>query len=369
MAQIKYHYALDEHNRLVSIDQAYNEREESHTYHCIGCGAEMIPRLGKVRSYHFAHRGDENCGSETYLHKLAKLLIKEKFEKDPSFIVRYFRDIRCSDMYKCSFAKEEECHDFRLEPIDLKQYYDTCEEEQPVKDYIADLLLTNSTMPYREPVLIEIQVSHKSTQEKLDSGLHIIEIRLNSEDDIKKLLSAPYIDESPEAEYGHVRDVKTIGFAKFYGFKKEFSSSIQQEKRNIHRFYLYPNGKACVSELHDRKSCMNAWKKERVDTIFEASIDGDYFGAPSLYDFGYLAAKESGIQIKNCQLCKYHMIGYDRMNGNSPIFCCMSKKFGTPKYPKSSYAKECKYYREDRKQMDNIHKLMPPIVVASNHEK
>lgn len=370
MAKIKYHYALDEHNRLVSIEQANLEREESHTYHCIGCGAEMIPRLGEVHSWHFAHRGDDaNCGNETYLHKLAKRLIKEKFEKDPSFVVRYFRDVRCSDMKKCPFAKEEECYDCRLEPIDLKQFYDTCEEEKPVKDYIADLLLTNSTMAEREPVLIEIQVSHKSTQEKQDSGLHIIEIRLKSEEDIKKLLSAPYFDETPEAKYGHVRDVKTIGFAKFYGFKRESSSSIQLEKRNIHRFYLYSNGKAYVSNIDDFKSCMSAWKKEKDNTIFEASIDCDYLGAPSPYEFGYVAAMDRGIQVKNCQLCKYHRNGYERLYGSSPIFCCLYKKLGTPEEPEPQYAKECKYYREDKALIEKIRESMPPIVVASNHEK
>ena len=90
MAGVKHHYALNEQGRLVSIKQAYLERNDSHTYHCLGCGAGMIARLGKVRTRHFAHRADEaHCGSETYLHKLAKRLIKEKFEKDPSFLVGY----------------------------------------------------------------------------------------------------------------------------------------------------------------------------------------------------------------------------------------------------------------------------------------
>ena len=67
----------------MSLKQAYLERNEGHTYHCIGCGAEMIVRLGEVRNWHFAHRGDEiHCGKETYLHLVAKRLIKEKFEKN-----------------------------------------------------------------------------------------------------------------------------------------------------------------------------------------------------------------------------------------------------------------------------------------------
>lgn len=83
MSSVKYHYALDEQNRLICIDEVSIEDRHAHSYHCLNCGAGMIPRMGKVRSRHFAHRGDEdNCGNETYLHKLAKRLIKEKFDRE-----------------------------------------------------------------------------------------------------------------------------------------------------------------------------------------------------------------------------------------------------------------------------------------------
>lgn len=86
MPGIKYHYALDEQNHLVCIDEVSIEDRHAHSYHCLNCGAGMIPRMGKVRSRHFAHRGDEdNCGNETYLHKLAKRLIKEKFDREGAF--------------------------------------------------------------------------------------------------------------------------------------------------------------------------------------------------------------------------------------------------------------------------------------------
>lgn len=83
MPSVKYHYALDEQERLVCIDDVSIEDRQAHSYHCLNCGAGMIPRMGKVRSRHFAHRGDEdNCGNETCLHKLAKRLIKEKFYRE-----------------------------------------------------------------------------------------------------------------------------------------------------------------------------------------------------------------------------------------------------------------------------------------------
>ena len=360
MAGVKYNYALDEQGRLVSIKQAHLERNEGHTYHCIGCGAGMIARLGEVRDWHFAHRGDEiHCGTETYLHMLAKRLIKEKFEKDKSFMVGYHRDVKCSNQGTCPFAKDEICHTIELKTFDLKKFYDTCEEEKPVGGYIADLLLTNSSKLDREPVLIEIQVSHKSTPQKRDSGLHIIEIRIKTEEDITTLLSAPIV-ENPDVRYFQVRDVETIGFAKFHGFKNT-SASEPLALRSIQRFYLFRSGKAYVTDV----SCRDVWTAANNKAIFEASSDYFYPGEFSLYDYGYVAASQNGIEVKTCQFCKYHRSGYDIGLGLEPIFCCLYKKYGTPENPEPLYAKNCGYYREDQDLLGKIQQSMPTIVVAS----
>lgn len=366
MARVKYHYALDEQDRLVCIDEVTEEDRHAHSYHCLNCGARMTPRMGGARSWHFAHRGDnDHCGVETYLHILAKRLIKEKFDRDEPFEVGYYRDIKCSDQRTCPFAKPEECHAWKLNSFDLKQFYDTCIEEQSVDGYISDLLFTSSEKPDREPVLIEVQVSHKSTDQKLQSGLRIIEIRIKTEEDIKSLLGSPIV-ENPNAIFGYVRDVETIGFAKFHNFKKKASYAEPLEQRSIQRFYLFPSGKAYVTNMEELKSCRNVHKKDNDKAIFEASIDSFYLGSPSPYEFGYMAAMQNVIKVRTCQLCKYHRSGYKVGFGLSPIFCCLYKRYGTPENPEPQYARECGYYREDKKQMDKIRRLMPPIVVASN---
>ena len=182
MSRVKYHYALDEHNRLVHINDVDRDNRNSHIFHCLNCGAEMVPRMGDVRAWHFSHSaGEEHCGTETYLHKLAKRLIRMEFENKPSFNIRYCRDVVCSDVSTCPFAKPEWCHSAEPETFDLKQYYDTCKEEQEINGYIADLMLTSSEYPKREPVLIEIQVTHKSAESKRTSGLKIIEIKIESD--------------------------------------------------------------------------------------------------------------------------------------------------------------------------------------------
>ena len=362
MSVVKYHYALDEHNRLVHINDVDRDNRFSHTYHCLNCGADMVPRMGNVRAWHFSHCADEDhCGTETYLHKLAKLLIRSKFENDSSFNIRYYRDVVCSDISTCPFARQDECHSVEPETFDLKQYYDICEEEREVNGYIADLRLTSSKHSKREPVLIEIQVTHKSTESKRMSGLKIIEIKIKSEDDIRNLLSG-ILEDSRDDYFGQ----RNAGPVKFYGFKEKSINPRPFENRSIQRFYLFKSGKAFVTNMDEFKSCRDVWTKDNEKAIFEASIDSFYLDKPSPYDFGYVAARQNGLRVKTCQFCKYHKNGYEVGFGLLPIFCCLYKKYGTPENPEPQYAEKCEYYREDRSVIDEISSQMPAIVIAKS---
>lgn len=42
MAKVKYHYALDEHERIVCIDDVTEEGRQSHSYHCLNCGDSIF---------------------------------------------------------------------------------------------------------------------------------------------------------------------------------------------------------------------------------------------------------------------------------------------------------------------------------------
>lgn len=118
--------------------------------------------------------------------------------------------------------------------------------------------------------------------------------------------------------------------------------------------------------MDEFKSCRNVWTKDNDRAIFEASIDSFYLGDPSPYEFGYLAAKQNGIDVKTCNFCKYHSNGYEVGAGLEPIFCRLYKKYGTPENPEPYYAKNCGYYREGRNLLEKIRNSMPTIVVASN---
>ena len=80
MCTVRYHFAYDEHDSIIDIDNVSSEYRKEHDFHCISCGALMMARLGNEKAHHFAHKGGESCGSETYLHILAKLMLKRKFD-------------------------------------------------------------------------------------------------------------------------------------------------------------------------------------------------------------------------------------------------------------------------------------------------
>ena len=127
----------------------------------------MILKAGKVKARHFAHKiNTEHCGAETYLHKLAKRIVKRKFESGGKFEIEYIQTVRCADADTCPFYNELLCKNDVYKSFDLRKFYDTCEEERSSDGYVADILLSDSTGKYSEPVLIEIHVSHKSTEQE-----------------------------------------------------------------------------------------------------------------------------------------------------------------------------------------------------------
>lgn len=165
MEEIKYRSAFDEIGNLVDINDVSNE-DRKHEYHCISCGKQLVPRLGDIRRHHFYHKEDTVCKGETYLHELAKLRLKEKFDKSDHFYISYNAEVGCNQ--KC----HADCKVNEKITEDLKLDYDTATIEKSVneyessKKYRADVLLTNSKDESKPPILLEIWVTSECKQEK-----------------------------------------------------------------------------------------------------------------------------------------------------------------------------------------------------------
>ena len=151
---IKYSYCLDEGGEIVHIKDLNKENRLRSRFFCISCAQEMVAKIGNGgRVQHFAHKSDFSCNSESYLHKLAKLLIRKKFMSSDTFPIIFKRDITCCESITCPLYETYMCREEEKEIIsDLKSYngqviYDTCKEEVTVGGFRPDLLLSCSTKP------------------------------------------------------------------------------------------------------------------------------------------------------------------------------------------------------------------------------
>ena len=111
--------------------------------------------------------------------------------------------------------------------FNLKDFYDSCEPEIPYDNIRrrSDLKIFSSNNPNLAPVYIEFYVTHASDEEKLHNGERIIEVKIESEEDIERITTEgfiqkehiPYRDDDEE-ENNNEQPSMDISF---YGFKSE----------------------------------------------------------------------------------------------------------------------------------------------------
>lgn len=486
-SNIKYKYAFDENHNLVNINDVIKEDRRQKKFYCISCGKELIPRLGNIRVKHFAHKSSEEastCNKETYLHSLGKLLIKNKFDNEKAFNISFLKYCNCHNASQCSSFSPDTCKATYLHTVNLKKYYDKCECEKRIGDFVADVLLSSAKANVPE-ILIEIKCTHSCTEQKINSGYRIIEITVETEEELTKIVSDDLTESQYIVYYGFDRDGKNylfeyttkqiqqkfissgtfnISFAKmflckenkqcpfydedycvesklclydikkqydhceicegnctpfslkfskngnlnqspilidlccsahcqiqklsteertiricfdskdsfnkilsnnivetedkvqFFNFvrtaKNEFSSNTERSDINI--FKLFANGNAHIDW---NCTCHTIERLPNQPEIFKVAFMNDKYCRDDVYKICYALALKNGLQFKTCTLCKYRTEQSSDYPYNSPHFCCMSKKYGTPRFPQSSYSNECKYYTIDeelRKKAEDI---------------
>lgn len=358
MAEIKYQYAYDENGNTVSVKDLTKDTCKLHTYKCIGCGNILLPRAidSKCRRPHFYHKELVNCSSETYLHKLGKKLIKQKFYESNSFFISYKITKDCSNK-QCQL-RNINCQQSNVDyKINLREYYDTCKEEVPINGYVADILLTNSSNPNIPPLLIEICVTHPCDEEKIKSGLKIIEISISNEEDIAYFYKTLLLEET---SYHCRRNEKSI---KMISFNRERVEPLSSE---VYRFVYNP----IYNETGYTKTikCQDASLKIQNDSLVELNmVKRVNSGSFILYDFKSMAplywlALHNRIRL--CSLCKFY---YATMYEYSPT--CRLSKYGKPKYPLLKEAEKCNsfYVAENRYSIEGLY--IEEVISSHENEK
>lgn len=340
--QIKYSYCLDEKDELIHINNVTVDNRHSHTFRCLGCGQEMVANLGTKRAWHFSHKSETACDGESYLHKLAKRRIREKFISSDSFPIIFKRNVPCQEAEKCVFYTKEDCIEEdvsilrNLKTWNGKDIYDTCQEEKSVGAFRPDLLLTGPMDMKLGQVFIEIYKTHESEEPKVISEYKIIEtMKIKSEADIDDIINRGFV----ENENCHTHNFTPT------------LPSIRKKDIPITRFILFGSGAAKVfSSVDYIVTCEKKSQRANPNSIRELNIAGsgiDIWGdneeldVLDSYQTGLVYLIKKGMELKNCILCRFYK--YNEWQNNH--VCIRYKTLGEQyHFPKQTAAKKCPLY-------------------------
>ena len=324
---IKYRYALEDNGSIVDVTSlTSNDRKD---YECVSCGNIVRPVLPETeRKNHFRHKVKVECSFETYLHRMGKIIFektyKECLKNNEPYIIDYEIPI-C-----CNYCEHGPCEISRIiEKYDLTKSFKEIQIEKKDGDLIPDLMLIANS---GNKIYIEIAVTHKSTVEKINSDIKIIEFELESEDDLLFL----------DNKYASILDY----YVNFYNFSPVPILRNLKTKctKIVEVFIVYPNGKSAINnikifEFDEYKKNTKLLYINRIDyscgTTFVEEVENAYY---------------NGVAVKNCFLCRYHAIArwFNNQDNDDPIFCKYYKKT-----TKSNYAADCEIYRPDPKVFEN----------------
>lgn len=306
---IKYSFALL-NDELVNINDF--DTKPSGEFYCVGCGRQLIARMGKIKRRHFSHKEDCDCSSESYLHKLGKQVFYDEYrdalKNNTAFTLNYCSFNICTHYWD---IWGDSCSNIERKSYGLTKKYRNILVEKSVQGFIADIVLEGSDLP---PILVEIVVTHKCEQEKIDSGLKIVEINIESEEDVEKIRQRKIDDSDSKTTYYNIET------------KTRIDDFCKGKCHNPYRswFIIYPSQKCVITTLHAEE-----FKRIKSKAIYykmcDKGDDEDGYTSHVLagldFESHINAAHEAGVRFNNCFLCRYHASGR-----TSAIFCKTYRK-------------------------------------------
>lgn len=299
---LKYNYAYDEFGSIINIADVPEEGHLKRVFFCISCGNPMVAAIGTKRRY-FRHKTEDiNCSNESYLHKLAKIVIKQKFDDlSNPFNIQIKGEYECAQ--HCKLYNEKNCIKIDMQdPIDLHKYYNLCEEEKGEEGDRdkADLLLTPKNSK-NDPLYIEVRYKHECTDKKKEKH-KIIEVWIKSEQDILWLIENTWKESDPIWD-------SELPLIKFFNFnpkkqKKDFYDP--QPNGDIffnfsgtyqNRFVYYPSRKYYIEE----RKCYELSKPYRDNSIVELN----YPTHTSSLEIAHYLKRAMNIELRACSICRY----------------------------------------------------------------
>lgn len=339
---IKYKYAKNENDILVNINNIDKLDRNKSKFFCIVCENELIAKLGKIKTHHFAHKNIVTCSGETYLHLLGKQIFFDNFtdclnNKKPFFIELY-QKIFC-DYYQNDFKLNCNLEE-KLIKFDITKFFNKIVLEKKEDSFIPDLMLISKSG--EDKIFIEIAVTHLSNDKKLSSKYRIIEIKLNDEEDLEPIRN-------------NLLSIKDENI-KFKNFKtKPLVEPICNGncKYNYNFLVLDHDGRCLLKQKNLKEIKIelskfgNKIKKYKIlDNEYYTLLYGDIF------KINIAKFYKENLKVRNCFICRYHAENsysdfYEQKTYS--IFCKFLKIRCT-----SNQAVNCTSFRVEEKYVQDI---------------
>ena len=341
MTELKYTYALDETmTRLVHI----NDARKGEVYYCVNsrCNEQMIVKDGDYKRKHFSHIGNgDKCSYDNYLHTLAELKFIEWFESGRDFIIELKVNTLCSNYQNCIWRSENRkysCKNNGKRIFKLSSIYNKIEHEKNNEGFIWDLLLTNTNKKNWAPTAIEIYVTHKCTNEKVNSGIRFIEVKITSEEQLDNIIDSGILVEE--------QDFVSYNFT----VEPDNGDNIKQE---LNKVMLNDKMKAKWKKVDCR-----FYTKRQYDSIFELTLD-DFIVADqtrfiNAYYWACAIFYKKFKNFRHCSLCS----SYKYNDSYCQYICVLYKKLRLEDKHDPYNALKCsKYNVDDLKIKQALEKL------------
>ncbi len=338
---IKYQFAYNSEGDLVNISDLSSANRHNTTYQCVGCGNEMIARLGSRKTHHFAHKAQLECSGETYLHQLGKKVFFDTYneclnEKIP-FLIELEQKTYCNHFeeqfgVKCPVHKK---------PVsfDLTKHFKSITFEKKEGNFIPDLALISDSTGHK--IFIEIAVTHKSSSHKLKSGYKIIEFEIEKESDLDCI-------KNRKISFAN----RSIGFYKFDTKPIIKDNCCGKCHKDHHLLTLDIKGRILLREMPlDQidlilKQSKKFLQRNEVSQTPPVSSSGKFLNAIGRFS-------NSKLKVRNCYICKYHAKNTNPYyEHEGPIFCKFHKERGS-----SNKAVNCEIFNPFTKYIKEVREL------------
>ena len=357
---ILYPFAFDENNKRVFIGDIEKEHRHDHTYKCPDCGTPMLPRLGEKNIWHFYHSGNHSCDKESYIHAVAKGILADRFnDRTKPFKIRLKYYYRCKKRESCKWYKHEgfSCIESRNEEFDLHDTYDLpAREEIWLKDstqsiFRPDVVLESSSSKHN-PIFLEVYHKHKCSDNKKQSGHHIIEISVNDFSDLVSLQDLE-LEPSERITFHNFKDIEKEPMwfreiakirAKENDLKLDemlplcFSSKDRQRPYlDLWRYILYPSGKSFAYGIFEDEADRHI-SSALADITYDRTKNVDSFTLRELL----ISCLPKNLRA--CHLCCHIRYNNDETNCWCHLVKNGSKKKGTFNNKKGQ---SCPFFNSD----------------------